>query len=201
MIWQFTSTGLYSSQSLHKIINFRGIKTIHVPALWHLKIPPRVHFFLWQLSKNKVLTRDNLAKRRKVEDPCCLLCLENESVQHLFFDCVVASHCWSIISKITGYTVGIDLAVIGKFWLSNKKFCVLNMITSAVFWNIWKLRNELLFQNIGWRSMDILLYKIAGTLQSWVVLCPVEKRDILHQAVEKIKEIPKTTYCLPGPDT
>ena len=62
MVWLYNSSGVYSSQSLYKIINFRGIKTVHVSALWHIKIPPRVHFFLWQLINNKVLTRDNLAK-------------------------------------------------------------------------------------------------------------------------------------------
>jgi hypothetical protein len=65
MIWQFTSSGVYSSQSLYKIINFRGIKTVHVSAVWKIKILPRVHFFLWLLINNRVLTRDNLAKRGK----------------------------------------------------------------------------------------------------------------------------------------
>jgi hypothetical protein len=45
MVWMFSSKGVYSSQSLYKIINFRGIKLVHVPALWHIKIPPRLHFF------------------------------------------------------------------------------------------------------------------------------------------------------------
>lgn len=40
MVWQFTTSGEYSSQSLYKIINFRGIKTVHVSAVWGLKIPP-----------------------------------------------------------------------------------------------------------------------------------------------------------------
>jgi hypothetical protein len=77
-------------QSLYKIINFRSIKPIHVPALWHVKIPPRVHFLLWLVSNIKTLTRDNLAKRRKVEDPFCLFCYETETIQYLFFKCVVA---------------------------------------------------------------------------------------------------------------
>lgn len=65
LIWRFTSNGVYSSQSLYKIINFRGILPVYVPAVWNLKIPPRVHFFLWLLSKNKLLTRDNLSLRKK----------------------------------------------------------------------------------------------------------------------------------------
>ena len=59
LVCKFNSNGVYSSQSLYKIVNFRGIVPVHVPAVWHLKIPPRIHFFLWLLSKNKLLTRDN----------------------------------------------------------------------------------------------------------------------------------------------
>lgn len=72
MVWRFTSNGTYSSQSLYKIVNFRGIKPVYLPTMWNLKIPPRIHFFLGLLSQNKVLTRDNVAKRKKVEDSSCL---------------------------------------------------------------------------------------------------------------------------------
>jgi hypothetical protein len=76
---------------------------------------------LWLVVNNRALTRDNLAKRRKVEDENCLFCLERESIHHLFFDCVVAKQCWTIISEIVGCQVGGDMVEVGKFWLSNKK--------------------------------------------------------------------------------
>jgi hypothetical protein len=47
-------------------------------------------FFLWLVSNNKLLTRDNLDKMRKVEDLTCLFCKEKEHVHHLLFECVVA---------------------------------------------------------------------------------------------------------------
>jgi hypothetical protein len=58
LIWHFSSNEIYSSQSLYKIINNRGVLPIFVSAVWSLKLPPRIHFFLWLLSKNKNLTRD-----------------------------------------------------------------------------------------------------------------------------------------------
>jgi hypothetical protein len=34
LIWQFNSSGVYSSQSLYRVINnFRGITPVHVPAI------------------------------------------------------------------------------------------------------------------------------------------------------------------------
>lgn len=45
MIWQFSSNGVYSSQSLYKVINFRGVVPVDTSALWRIKVPPRIHFF------------------------------------------------------------------------------------------------------------------------------------------------------------
>jgi hypothetical protein len=62
----------------------------YTPLVWKLYVPSRLHIFLLLLAKNKVLTRDNLAKRKKLDDLSCLFCTESESVSHLFFDCCVA---------------------------------------------------------------------------------------------------------------
>lgn len=52
----------------------------------------------------------------------------------------------------------------------------MNIITSAALWRLWKLRNNMSFQNIGWR---ILLNKIAAVTQSWSILCPENKQESL----------------------
>jgi hypothetical protein len=46
LIWKFSSNGVYSVQSLYKVINFRGIKPILVSSIWDIRIPPRGQFFL-----------------------------------------------------------------------------------------------------------------------------------------------------------
>lgn len=119
---------------------------IVVSVVWSLKIPPRVQCFLWLLTKNKVLTRDNLSIRRHVEDKSCLFCCELETVNHLFFDCVVARQLWAHIAAVFDVHLEPSLESVGKFWLSNKKNCVLNIVSSAAPWSLWKLRNDLCFQ-------------------------------------------------------
>jgi hypothetical protein len=71
-LWRFHSSGVYSSQSLYRVINFSGVTPIYIPIVWKLRVPPRIYFFLWLLPNNKLLTRDNLEKRIKVEDTACL---------------------------------------------------------------------------------------------------------------------------------
>jgi hypothetical protein len=90
LIWQHHSIGLYSSQTLYSIINFRGVVHVYVPSVWKLTVPPRVQFLLWLLSKNKLLTRDNIEKRRTLDDNTCVFCSEPESARHILYECVVA---------------------------------------------------------------------------------------------------------------
>jgi hypothetical protein len=115
--------------------------------------PPRIIFFLWLLSNNKLLTRDNLEKRRKLDNVMCLFCNEKESVHHLFFDCVVARQAWLMVSEMAGFSLGGDYESIAKLWLCTKKFGVINTVSSAVCWALWKLRNATCFQDVAWRNM------------------------------------------------
>jgi hypothetical protein len=53
------------------------------------------------LSKNKILTRNNLEKREGRWCMSCLFCSNPESVKHLFFKCVVAKTTWEMVSRAT----------------------------------------------------------------------------------------------------
>jgi hypothetical protein len=71
-------------QTLYAIINNRGVKQVFTPIMWKIPVPSRLHVFLWLLANNRVLTRDNRAKRNNVDDKTRLFCSENESTMHLF---------------------------------------------------------------------------------------------------------------------
>jgi hypothetical protein len=66
IIWQFNSSGRYSVQSLYAVVNDRGMRQVFTPVMWKIGVPPRLHIFLWLLANDKILTRNNLAKRRHV---------------------------------------------------------------------------------------------------------------------------------------
>jgi hypothetical protein len=186
MIWTFSSNGVYSSQSLYKIVNFRGITPIHTPAIWTLKVPPRVHFFLWLLTQNKTLTRDNVGKRKQVDDKSCLFCNELESTHHLFFDCVVARQVWANISECLDLQCGDGFESIGKMWLSTKKFMIANIFTSAALWGLWKLRNYLCFQDGRWKDVNSLLRRITTLIYNWKILCPDPQKSELESRLSRL---------------
>ena len=136
IIWSYNSSGKYTIQSLYVVLSFRGITPIFVSSVWKLNIPPRVQFFLWLLSQNKLLTRDNLAKRRRVSDPTCLFCADKESINHLFFDGCIAKIIWECISELLNLSLGQDFESVARFWLANKRHGVTNAVFSAVLWSI-----------------------------------------------------------------
>jgi hypothetical protein len=45
MIWQFNSSGVYSSQFFYDVMNFRGVIPFFTSAVCKLRVPPRMHFF------------------------------------------------------------------------------------------------------------------------------------------------------------
>lgn len=123
-------------QSLYAVINCRGVFPQYVHIVWKLVVPPRVQIFLWLVSHNKILTRDNLHKRREVSDLTCLFCSEIESVHHLLFECCVATRTWEIILDLVGVNIGLNCESVAKLWLANQQFLVTNAISSAVMWAI-----------------------------------------------------------------
>lgn len=61
--------------------------------------------------------------------PVCFVL--QETSQHLFFECVVAKQVWSMISELLDLEIGSGFESIGSRWLSNKRFLVHNMFSSA----------------------------------------------------------------------
>jgi hypothetical protein len=118
------------------VVNFREITLVFVSSVWKLLSPPRVQFFLWLLSKNKLLTRDNLAKRKNISDPTCLLRSENESIIHLFFGCCISKLIWKYISKLLGVRIGYDFESVARLWPANKRHKVTNTGSAVALWSI-----------------------------------------------------------------
>jgi hypothetical protein len=77
IIWKYERKGVHSVSSLYSITNYRDATPIYIPAVSEIKVPPRLHVFLWLLANNKLFTRDNLSKRQHLDDGPCVFCAEN----------------------------------------------------------------------------------------------------------------------------
>lgn len=174
LIWQYESNGSYSSKSLYAIINFRGVQPIYLPAVWDLKIPPRIQNFLWLFSQNKIMTRDNLRKRGLPKPLECSLCKDFEYVTHLFFDCLISRLLWEEVFEIFKVRIN-DFISLASKWLCNKKFLQLNVVTSAILWGIWNNRNSIVFNRKKWLNLKQVWHLILGYLRNWKI--PFKDQD------------------------
>lgn len=187
IIWSFNSNGKYSVQSLYAVINHRGVVPVYAHAVWKLSIPPRVQVFLWLMAKNKILTRDNLGKRRELFDKTCLFCAEFESVHHLLFDCYIAARIWSAIAEILELGGVWNFESVATRWIANKKNLCINIITSAVLWSIWKFRNKMYFQGLVWTGEKEMMLWITRTLRGWRALLSQDLASNVDQIVMMIE--------------
>lgn len=90
--WRWAQSETFSIKSLYQFLQDSGVITKRFDRLWKIQAPLKVKIFLWLVLKNKVLTVDNLKKRRWSGDDKCVFCLEEaEIVDHLFVGCVNTS--------------------------------------------------------------------------------------------------------------
>ena len=66
--------------------------------IWQSRLWPKVSTFLWLLSKNHILTWDNLQRRGFIGPSRCPNCsLQSETILHLMETCPLAAQLWEKI--------------------------------------------------------------------------------------------------------
>jgi hypothetical protein len=118
--------------------------------VWKAKIPLKINIFLWLVSHNSILTKDNLSKRKWKGNTSCAFCNETKSGPHLFFQCPTAKYVWSLLAYSLGSVCG--PSNIDQYWLWVQGILppAPNMHTvglAAVCWAIWHTRNSVCFEN------------------------------------------------------
>jgi hypothetical protein len=68
----------------------------------------------------------------------------------------VAGQASSVVLEIIGFSIVNNFESMARCWLCNKKYGIVNVISSAVRWGIWKLRNSMCFQEVAWKNMKQL---------------------------------------------
>ena len=182
LVWQYESSGQYTSSSLYTIVNFRGVTPVFLPSVWKILIPPRVHIFLWLLFYNKLMTRDNFKKRNLQKPEECVFCSYKESVFHLFFECVVAKEIWATASEIIGRPLGGNLESIASLWIAGKSLDHVNAFCAAVLWAIWKHRNNMIFNGVPWISLKQIWLIVSKLVRKWKLIFKDHMLDQMDRA-------------------
>jgi hypothetical protein len=102
LVWCYTKSGVYSSQPFYSVISF------------------------------KLATVDNLNRKGMDKPVQCCFCNENETVDHLFFQCVVAKVVWKLVGEVIGCEINSDYLSVASKWINKNKCYGVNIFTTEL---------------------------------------------------------------------
>jgi len=128
---------------------------VAVTTLWHKQVPLKVMLFAWRLFRDKLPTKDNLLRRGVIplDSRLCIVgCNSLETTTHLFLHCSTFGSVWQYLLRWLGFLTTLPLGVIdhfNQFFLDDgtvkARGAILQVIWFATTWEIWKERNNRLF--------------------------------------------------------
>jgi hypothetical protein len=120
-----------------------------------------------------------------------VFCSEDESIRHLFFQCVVAKVIWKLIGSIVGCEVGSDYLSVASRWIHKKKCYGINIFTTAVLRGVWLIRNEMVFNNQVWSDVRSILRRILQLIMEWK---PIFKEENLEEMMNWLCSLEKLIH-------
>lgn len=156
-IWQLDTSAIYTVRSAYNYLNIESPIDTVVPvhSLWHKDVSLKVVLFAWRLFRDRLPTKDNLL-RRCVLDINALNCVGGCNVQetsaHLFLHCNLFSSVWHHIFQwlVISAVLPFDLAAFFNQFsffggAAKSRRSILQVIWFATVWEIWKERNNRIF--------------------------------------------------------
>ena len=152
--------------------------------IWKSKCLPKLKVFCWLLINDRLNTRDIMLRKQWHLDSGnnCVLCILQplETYTHLFWGCDFSTSCWDFI----GINWDLNLDVRDRLSLAAINFtgpCFWEIFASTA-WNIWKERNDYIFNNLDpsldrWKTrfkLDLQLHifrlksSLAHSLSAWL---------------------------------
>ena len=148
--WVFNSNkGAYTPKAFYNL--FFAQIPIHTPSkwIWPSKCISKHKFFAWLILHDRINTKDMMLRRHwKVTDnnDCVLCCAHTrEDRDHLFFGCQFSARIWCYLQ--VGWCNGTMDASIIQAKRNFKGPCFSEIVILAC-WNIWKQRNDWIFEGI-----------------------------------------------------
>jgi len=160
-IWLLTleTSNAFTVRSLYNFLTLQPHIDLPVAAssIWHKDVSLKVVLFAWRLFRDRLPTKDNLLQRGVINHDsrmCVAGCDSVESSCHLFLHCNSFSSVWHLIYSWIGVSMITPCYVPAHFHqfsfcgcADKRRRSVLQVIWFATVWEIWKERNNRLFND------------------------------------------------------
>ena len=148
---QWSPNGQIQSKLAYEFFRPKGAKLIWPKLIWHSVITPKHSFILWLGIKDRLLTRDKL--QGFTEDQVCPLCRsEEETINHLFFQCRVGNQVWTHIKSWLGITRAMQTIKASVKWMIKEargtglQAKVKRISLACTVYHLWEARNQKIFE-------------------------------------------------------
>ena len=174
MCWRPSSQKTFTVRFYYSLLSQPSRSFFPWKSIWKAKVPNRVAFFTWTTALERILTVDNLRKRRVIIiDWCCMCKVQGETVNHLLLHCTVAQELWSLIFVLFGITWVMPRGVVDLLMCWSERFgkseagAIWKAIPHCLMWCIWREQNSRVF--VGEElSIPALKSSFLQTLYNWL---------------------------------
>ncbi|XP_045791976.1 uncharacterized protein LOC123886728 [Trifolium pratense] len=161
--WIPDSNGLFTVKSCYTyLLDLRQVELqdAHVleaiQHLWKSDVPSKVNVFDWRLLLNRLPTRATFHHHGILtshHELSCVFCFQQaEDEKHFFFSCPFSKGVWNTVLSWLGTSLqtGVEgrdhFLLFGDFLKMKDKGRVRYLVWLATTWNIWNLRNKVIFK-------------------------------------------------------
>jgi hypothetical protein len=197
--WVGTSNKEFSVRSCYQWFMEGGCVTDYPTDIWKNKVPLKLKIFIWLAIHNRVPTKDVLLHRNiNIADASCVLCgMAEETVDHLFLQCIISQSIWSHFMTLLGLQLPQcsfrDMWVIWRReQLTNRHRFVWDLVAMAICSSLWEERNMRIFSN-KYSIRSCILRNINANIISWTGLMSSKRRRKADAGIQKLKDAATTT--------
>jgi hypothetical protein len=144
--------------------------------LWKNDVPSKIKVFGWRLLLQRLPTREALHHRgilNNTHDLSCVFCPQHiEDCAHIFYHCSFSKAVWEAVFNWIGKSVITDtdgwnhFSLFGTLFNFQKGGRTNHLLWLATTWNIWNLRNNVVFKGVI-PNASTLLNDIKSFLWRW----------------------------------
>lgn len=134
-------------------------------SIWRLKIPPKIHIFLWKIEHGVLPSRVFLSShlRSSMIDTSCKICGDGvEDQMHIIWLCPSVRGIWEKVFEWWGiharFSTSMHLDFVSWLhWFSDHAVKIgWGVLLASVLWSIWLNRNRVLFENKAYSSKEVM---------------------------------------------